>query len=76
MIYLEEPMDSSNSNRWQWPILTTNSHSLSSQSSLSPPVQMQTGSSSSPPSPIDAMFANSAVYVTPTTGLHKSVSVR
>jgi len=71
--YLEEPLNNNPSNRWQWPILTANSQSLSSQSSLSPPIQTQMTSKSLPPSPIDATFAD---YIASTTGLPKSVSVR
>jgi hypothetical protein len=74
--YLEEPININTSNRWQWSVAAANSKSLSSQTSLSPPIISQNTSSSLPPSPISATFANSAVYVTPSTGLHKSVSVR
>lgn len=52
------------------------STSFSSQLSISPPAQTATISSPLPTSPTDATFATSAVYVSPTTGLHKSVSVR
>ncbi|UJR21141.1 hypothetical protein I4U23_024240 [Adineta vaga] len=69
----------SSPSRWHWPISlasSTNSHSFSSQSSLSPPVLKQGLSTSLPPSPIDVSLTNSAVYVSPTTGIHKSLSVR
>jgi len=74
--YLEEILNNNPSNRWQWPILTANYQSVSSQSSLSPPIQTQMISKSLPPSPIDATFANSPDYIASTTGLNKSVSVR
>jgi len=52
------------------------SSSLSSQSSMSPPAQSANTSAPLPASPTDTAFATSAVYVSPTLGLHKSVSVR
>lgn len=64
-----EPSSDSGSNRWQWPLFTADASSLSSQSSLSPPVANQGGSISLPPSPFDIESAT-------TTGLHKSASVR
>jgi len=76
IVYLDETLNSGTPNRWQWPVTAANYLSISSQSSLSPPVQKQGQSTSLPPSPIDATFANSAIYVSPTAGLHKSVSVR
>jgi hypothetical protein len=74
--YLEEVVNSSTSSRWQWPKLTANSQSLTSQSSLSPPIAKPMSSTSLPTSPLDTAFANSAVYVASDVGLHKSVSVR
>ncbi|CAF1043202.1 unnamed protein product [Adineta steineri] len=72
----ETPPSKGTSSRWQWPISAVNYRSLSSQSSLSPPVPMHGLSTSLPPSPIAESFIDSAVYVSPTTSLHKSVSVR
>jgi hypothetical protein len=74
--YLEEAPNTNTPSRWQWPLLTSNSQSISSQSSLSPPVPKQMNSTSLPTSPIGPSSTNSPVYVPPHTSLHKSVSVR
>jgi hypothetical protein len=73
---LGETVNSNANSRWQWSTGTMDSPSLSSQSSLSPPAQTGNTTISSPISPTDAGFATSAVYVSPSTGLHKSISVR
>ncbi|CAF2962673.1 unnamed protein product [Rotaria sp. Silwood2] len=73
----QETINNSGNYRYQWsPPGTTDSSSLSSQSSSSPSAQATSLSAPLPASPIDASFATSAVYVSPTTGLHKSISVR
>ncbi len=69
-------MNSNANSRWQWSTGAMDSPSLSSQSSLSPSAQTGNATAPLPASPIDVTFATSAVYVSPTTGLHKSVSVR
>ncbi len=73
---LGETINSNANSRWQWSTGTTDSASLSSQSSLSPSAQTGNISAPLPTSPTDASFATSAVYVSPMTGLHKSVSIR
>lgn len=75
---LDESLNSSGgSNRNQWPIGTAESPTFSSQSSSSSPsAQIGNAVSSQSGSPMDATFATSAVYISPTTGLHKSISVR
>jgi hypothetical protein len=60
----------------QWSSGTVDSSSISSQSSISPPAQSENTNEPLPASPTDTAFASSAVYVSPTIGLHKSVSVR
>ncbi|CAF3414264.1 unnamed protein product [Rotaria sp. Silwood1] len=67
----QETSINTTSNRWPWPLLTTNS-----QSSLSPPAQKQWNSTSLPSSPIDVTFVNTTVDDVPTNDLHKSASVR
>ncbi len=76
MNYLGETINNNANNRLQWSSGAVDSASLSSQSSISPPIQTANISAPLPASPTDTAFATSAVYVSPTTGLHKSVSVR
>jgi hypothetical protein len=73
---LGETKGSNANSRWQWSSGAVDSSSLSSQSSLSPPAQTANASAPLSASPTDSAFATSAVYVSPTTGLHKSLSVR
>jgi len=61
---------------WQSSSEMIDSSSLSSQSSLSPSAQSSSASAPLPATPIDPAFATSAVYVSPSIGLHKSLSVR
>ncbi|CAF3545141.1 unnamed protein product [Rotaria sordida] len=71
----QETTNTNGHSRYQWSPGAVDSSSFSSQSSSSPSAQATSLSAPLPASPIDASFATSAVYVSP-TGLHKSVSVR
>ncbi|CAF5116167.1 unnamed protein product, partial [Rotaria socialis] len=62
-------------NRQQWSPGASDSSSQSSQSSLSPSAKLTSVSAPLPASPVDATFATSPVYVSPTTGFHRSISV-
>ncbi|CAF4948235.1 unnamed protein product, partial [Rotaria sp. Silwood1] len=72
----QESISNNGHYRSQWSPETADSSSLSSQSSSSPSAQASSLSAPLPASPIDASFATSAVYISPATGLHKSISVR
>ncbi|CAM4901799.1 unnamed protein product [Rotaria socialis] len=72
----QETVNNNENNRQQWSPGASDSSSQSSQSSLSPSAKLTSVSAPLPASPIDATFATSPVYVSPTTGFHRSISVR
>ncbi|CAF5219364.1 unnamed protein product, partial [Rotaria magnacalcarata] len=72
----QEAVNNNGNNRQQGSPGASDSSLRSSQSSLSPSTKLTSVSASLPTSPIDATFATSPVYVSPTTGFHRSISVR